>query len=74
MNYKIREISENEYSKLSDFLYEAIFIPEGMANPPKSGFLNEQLVAHERYFPHFAKIISSLKEGGYIPGMRLCKH
>ena len=32
MDYKIREIKESEYSVLSDFLYEAIFIPKGMEN------------------------------------------
>ena len=36
MDYKIREIRKNEYPILSDFLYEAIFIPEGMGKPPKS--------------------------------------
>ena len=36
MDYQIREIRENEYSILSDFLYEAIYIPEGMEKPPKS--------------------------------------
>ncbi len=36
MDYQIREIKENEYPILSDFLYEAIFIPEGMEKPPKS--------------------------------------
>lgn len=36
MDYYIREIRENEYSILSDFLYEAIFIPEGMEKPSKS--------------------------------------
>ncbi len=36
MDYKIREIKKNEYPILSDFLYEAIFIPEGMEKPPKS--------------------------------------
>ena len=36
MDYKIREIRKNEYSILSDFLHEAIFIPEGMDKPPKS--------------------------------------
>lgn len=36
MNYKIRKISESEYSLLDDFLYHAIFIPEGMSAPPKS--------------------------------------
>lgn len=36
MDYQIREIRESEYPILSDFLYEAIFIPEGMEKPPKS--------------------------------------
>lgn len=32
----IRELKECEYSTLSDFLYEAIFIPEGATPPDKS--------------------------------------
>ena len=36
MNYKIRKILEREVSLLQDFLYEAIFVPEGMPAPPKS--------------------------------------
>lgn len=36
MNYKIRKIRENEYKLLDDFIYEAIFIPEGVTPPPKS--------------------------------------
>jgi ribosomal protein S18 acetylase RimI-like enzyme len=36
MNYKIRKILEREVSLLQDFLYEAIFVPEGMLAPPKS--------------------------------------
>ena len=36
MDYKIREIRKNEYPILSEFLYEAIFIPEGMEKPPKA--------------------------------------
>ncbi|MCI8376866.1 MAG: GNAT family N-acetyltransferase [Lachnospiraceae bacterium] len=36
MDYKIREIKESEYSVLSDFLYEAIFIPKGIEKLPKS--------------------------------------
>lgn len=36
MDYQIREIRENEYPILADFLYEAIFIPKGMEKPPKS--------------------------------------
>ena len=36
MDYKIRKISEEEYGLLEIFLYEAIFVPEGMSAPPKS--------------------------------------
>ncbi|MBQ8614066.1 MAG: GNAT family N-acetyltransferase [Ruminiclostridium sp.] len=36
MNYNIRKIREDEYSLLEDFIYEAIFIPEGVELPPRS--------------------------------------
>lgn len=36
MNYKIREMKQAEYPLLNDFLYEAIFIPEGVEAPPRS--------------------------------------
>ena len=36
MEYIIREILEEEYGLLETFLYEAIFVPEGMAVPPES--------------------------------------
>lgn len=36
MEYTIREIKETEYSLLEDFLYEAIFVPEGVEPPSKS--------------------------------------
>ena len=36
MNYIIREMRESEYSLLNEFLYEAIFVPEGVQVPPKS--------------------------------------
>ena len=36
MDYTIREIKETEYPLLEDFLYEAIFVPEGVEPPPKS--------------------------------------
>lgn len=35
MNYKIRKMHESETILLEDFLYEAIFIPEGVENPSK---------------------------------------
>ena len=36
MDYIIRAMRETEYPLLEDFLYEAIFIPEGVVPPPKS--------------------------------------
>ena len=35
LSYTIRPITSQEYSLLDDFLYEAIFIPEGVEAPPK---------------------------------------
>ena len=43
MNYTIREIKKSEYHLLEDFLYEAIFIPEGLAAPPRSIINNPEL-------------------------------
>lgn len=36
MNYTIREMRTTEYPLLNDFLYEAIFIPDGVEAPPRS--------------------------------------
>ena len=36
MEYKIRQMKNTEYPLLNDFLYEAIFIPEGTEKPSKS--------------------------------------
>lgn len=36
MKYKIRKLSECERGVLEDFLYEAIYIPEGVEAPPKN--------------------------------------
>lgn len=43
MNYIIREMLKEEYSQLEDFLYEAIFIPEGISAPPKSIIMQPEL-------------------------------
>lgn len=34
MDYRIRELEQNETSVLNTFLYEAIFIPDGVDAPP----------------------------------------
>lgn len=36
MNYTIRELRGTEYPLLKEFLYEAIFVPEGMGPPLRS--------------------------------------
>lgn len=36
MNYIIRDMKPEEYPLLSDFLYEVIFIPEGMQKPDRT--------------------------------------
>lgn len=36
MDYIVRKIRKSEIHLLSDFLYEAIYIPDGMEPPPKS--------------------------------------
>ena len=48
--YRIREIQTTEIPLLEEFLYEAIFIPEGVAPPPKSIVKNEDLQVYVRDF------------------------
>ena len=49
-NYVIREIRSDEIPLLEDFLYEAIFIPEGTNPPPKSIINSEELQIYIRDF------------------------
>ena len=46
----IREIRSEEIPLLNDFLYEAIFIPEGVPAPPRSIIQNEDLQVYVRDF------------------------
>ena len=46
----IRAITPNEYPLLDDFLYDAIFIPEGVAPPDRS---ITQLPELQKYIAHF---------------------
>lgn len=40
INYQIRELRKQEQNLLNDFLYEAIFIPEGV-EPPERSIINK---------------------------------
>lgn len=48
----IRQIEESEYPVLKDFLYEAIFIPEGVDAPPKDIVEQPEL---KLYYEDFGK-------------------
>lgn len=43
MNYQIRKMQPEEYPLLDDFLYEAIYIPEGASAPPRSVIKSPEL-------------------------------
>ena len=53
MDYTIREIQEQEYPLLDNFLYEAIFIPEGIEPPPKTIITSPEL---QIYVEHFGEL------------------
>jgi hypothetical protein len=50
MNYTIRQIKETEYAVLDDFLYEAIFIPEGVTPPPRDIIKQPELQVYVKDF------------------------
>ena len=50
MDYFIRELKPSEYILLDDFLYNAIFIPQGVTPPPKSIIQNEELQVYVKDF------------------------
>lgn len=50
MNYMIQEIQKHEYPSLNDFLYEAIFIPEGIEPPPKTIITSPELQVYVEHF------------------------
>lgn len=47
---QFRQIQTNEIPLLDDFLYEAIFVPDDVAAPPKSIIENEDLQVYVRDF------------------------
>lgn len=50
MDYAIREIQKQEYPLLDNFLYEAIFIPEGIEPPPKTIITSPELQVYVERF------------------------
>ena len=61
MNYTIRQIYKSEYPLLNDFLYEAIFIPDGVSPPPKSIINSPELQVYVKGFgeqPHDTALVA----------------
>ena len=50
MDYTVREIQKQEYPLLDNFLYEAIFIPEGVEPPPKNIITSPELQVYVEHF------------------------
>ena len=50
MDYKIRKIQKQEYPLLDNFLYEAIFVPEGIEPPPKTIITSPELQVYVERF------------------------
>ena len=50
MRYTIREMTAQEYPLLDDFLYEAIFVPEGVDPPSKSIITAPELQVYVKGF------------------------
>lgn len=53
MDYTIREMQKQDYPLLEHFLYEAIFIPEGMEPPPRNIIASPEL---QVYIEHFGEL------------------
>ncbi len=50
MDTTIREIQKQEYPLLDNFLYEAIFVPEGVEPPPKTIITSPELQVYVERF------------------------
>lgn len=53
MDVTIRELQKQDYPLLDDFLYEAIFIPDGVEPPPKTITASPEL---QIYVEHFGEL------------------
>lgn len=50
MEYTIREMTVMEYPLLNEFLYEAIFIPDGIKPPPRNILASPELQIYVEHF------------------------
>ena len=52
MQYNLRPLAREEYCMLEDFLYDAIFVPEGQQPPPRSVLLEPAI---QNYYQDFGR-------------------
>ena len=52
MQFTVRRLKDSEYPVLADFLYEAIFIPEGVTPPPREIIEQPELRVYTDDFGH----------------------
>ncbi|MDR1135544.1 MAG: GNAT family N-acetyltransferase [Clostridiales Family XIII bacterium] len=64
-----RLIKPTEYDALDDFLYEAIFIPEGAPPPPRDVILTPSLRHYVKGFGRTGDICFICEDNGQIVGM-----
>lgn len=69
MDCKIRKLRQEEYGILADFLYEAIYIPEGMDMPPRSIIEQPKLQLYISDFGKEADYALAAEMGGRIIGV-----
>ena len=50
MSITIREIEKTDHSQLDDFLYHAIYIPEGEERPPREVIFDEEIYVYVKDF------------------------
>lgn len=74
MDYRIREIVPGDFSLLKEFLYEAIFVPEGAIPPPENIVDRPEL---RIYFADFGSRAGDLglvaESGSEVVGMVWCR-
>ena len=76
MEYTIREMTVTEYPLLNEFLYEAIFIPDGIKPPPKNIIASPELQIYVDRFgaskADFALVAEVEKKSLVLSGYALC--
>ena len=65
MEYIIRKMSADEYPLLNDFLYEAIFIPDGAEPSPRNIIFSPELWI---YVSHFGELDGDFALAAEIEG------